>query len=619
MDIELVRGRVAELAGEAPESIGLDDNLFELGLDSIQLMRLAGEIRRTGVKIGFAELAANPTLRAWGALTGSPVEELPEPEYTGDVFPLGLMQHAYWVGRDSGQPLGGVAAHLYVEFDGEALDPERLRAALRKLVARHDMLRVRLTDNGEQLVAAEAEPALTVHSESTVDDLAATRSRLSHQLMDIEAGQVFTAELSRLPGGGSRLHFDIDMVAADAVSYRLLLSELAGFYADPSLELPPIGYSYRRYRLSRPQPAPADVAWWQERLPRLPLGPALPAADGATPAVKRRHFTITPAEYDALRSAARRRGLTPAAVLAAAFAEVIGRWSASQHFLLNVPLFDRDPVHPDITAVAGDFSNSILVEIDLREPRTFADLAAAVQSRMHADAAHASYPGLQVLRDLGRRERRQVLAPVVFTSALNLGDLFDDTVRRTFGSPVWIISQGPQVLLDAQVTELDGGVLVNWDSREERFPDGVLDEMFAAFERLAVAPDWDKLTERRAHTVDQARAPERQAIAPRTDLEKVLALVFAEVLNTGEVSVTDDLFALGGDSVMASTIVARIRDGLDTTAVTVRTLFSAPTVAELAGHMLAAEARPGQLAAAAEVFLEIDGLTDSEVLAQLEA
>ena len=65
-----------------------------------------------------------------------------------------------------------------------------------------------------------------------------------------------------------------------------------------------------------------------------------------------------------------------------------------------------------------------------------------------------------------------------------------------FGTPAWIISQGPQVLLDAQVTEFDGGVLVNWDVRDGVFAPGVIDAMFGyhvdELLRLAAADDaWD--------------------------------------------------------------------------------------------------------------------------------
>ena len=52
-------------------------------------------------------------------------------------------------------------------------------------------------------------------------------------------------------------------------------------------------------------------------------------------------------------------------------------------------------------------------------------------------------------------------------------------MTEAFGTPSWIISQGPQVSLDAQVTEFDGGVMVNWDVRDDVFPAGVIDAMFA--------------------------------------------------------------------------------------------------------------------------------------------
>ena len=59
-------------------------------------------------------------------------------------FALAPMQHAMWVGRNDNQQLGGVAGHLYVEFDspatGVGIDPQRLRTAATALARRHPML-----------------------------------------------------------------------------------------------------------------------------------------------------------------------------------------------------------------------------------------------------------------------------------------------------------------------------------------------------------------------------------------------------------------------------------------------------------------------------------------------
>ncbi|EUA87672.1 condensation domain protein [Mycobacterium ulcerans str. Harvey] len=167
--------------------------------------------------------------------------------------------------------------------------------------------------------------------------------------------------------------------------------------------------------------------------------------------------------------------------LAAVFADTIGGWSEQGKFLLNVPLFQRESVHPDIDRVVGDFTSSIMLEVDVTEDVSVAQRARDIQRRMYESGSHAAYSGLEVLRDLGRYRGEPMLAPVVFTSALDLGELFADEVIETFGDPVWIISQGPQVLLDAQVTELRGGLLVNWDARESAFPPGLIDTMFNRF------------------------------------------------------------------------------------------------------------------------------------------
>ncbi len=510
-DVEELRRTVANLVEEDPESIGPDANLFELGLDSIALMQLVGRWRRSGIEVNFAELAHNPTISAWsrlmyerepaavagpGAGTGLGVGA-----GAGAEFPLAVLQHAYWIGRGEGQWLGGVAAHLYTEFDGVGVDPDRLRTAIERLVIRHDMLRARFTADGQQRIEPTSGwRGLTVHDLRGLDHqqstarLASIRDTLSHQMLDIERGEVFCTALSVLPGERTRLHLDVDMVAADAVSYRILLADLARCYEQPDATLPAVGYSFREYRMarleSRNEAARQAAQWWQGRLPDLPGAPELPLASRhvgqrSGPArVSRRHFMLAAQARAALTDSSRRRGLTPAMVVATAFAEVLGAWSAQPRFLLNVPLFDREQLHPDVDKLVGDFTSSVLLEVDLTEPVEFAERVRRMQSQMHTDAAHVGYSGVEVLRDLTRHRGEQVFAPVVFTSALSLGELFDAGVRRNFGDPVWIISQNPQVLLDAQITEINGGLLVNWDVREQEFADGVVDAMFAAFTRL---------------------------------------------------------------------------------------------------------------------------------------
>src|SRR4029077_16288057 len=69
--------------------------------------------------------------------------------------------------------------------------------------------------------------------------------------------------------------------------------------------------------------------------------------------------------------------------------------------------------------------------------------------------------------------------------------------------------------------------------------------------------------------------------APGSAVEEILAGIYARVLGLERVGVDDSFFDLGGDSISAMRLVAAINTSLDA-GVSVRTLFEAPTVAQLA-------------------------------------
>ncbi|MCO5987221.1 amino acid adenylation domain-containing protein [Actinoallomurus spadix] len=512
-----VREDVARVLEIPVDEVDDGRDLFELGLDSLRLMSLVSAWRRRGWTVSFQDLSEDPVLETWVALisksTGTePVSPVPAHrpapvsaslDEEEAPYPLATMQHAYWVGRQDGQPLGGVAAHFYTELDGHDLDPRRLGEALEALTARHGMLRVRIDDEGRQHHVATG-PRLTVHDlrdrsaeevDAVLDDL---RERYTHARMDVAAGEVIRIALSLLPQGRTRLHLDLDMIAGDALSLRNLLSDLRRLYEEPGEPLPPIGLNYRRYlaeRARRRGPEREESArWWRERIPDLPGSPQLPttvdllrpvsAADTALTRTGRLHHWLDPEAKAALIERSRRHGITPAALLATAFAEVVAAWSGTQRFLLNLPLFDREMITPDVAQLVGDFSSSIMLDADLRADLPVVEQARQLQARLRAAVAHGAYGGVEVLRDLSRHQGGPVLAPVVYTSAIGLGEIYDSEVQACFGRPVWIISQGPQVALDAQVTELDGGLLLNWDVREGVFAPGALTAAFAAYRRL---------------------------------------------------------------------------------------------------------------------------------------
>lgn len=92
-------------------------------------------------------------------------------------------------------------------------------------------------------------------------------------------------------------------------------------------------------------------------------------------------------------------------------------------------------------------------------------------------------------------------------------------------------------------------------------------------------------------SVEEARQRARRAmVAPRTPAEGILAQIWCEVLHLKEVSVDDNFFSLGGDSILAILVVSRAnKAGLRTTP---RQLFQHQSIAELARVAVASGEAP---------------------------
>jgi mycobactin phenyloxazoline synthetase len=118
---------------------------------------------------------------------------------------------------------------------------------------------------------------------------------------------------------------------------------------------------------------------------------------------------------------------------------------------------------------------------------------------------------------------------------------------------------------------------------------------------------------------EAAEASDAKDRTPRNDVEAAIAEIIAEVLGVDSVGVHDDFFALGGDSVLATTVIARVRDWLDIDHALVADLFATRSVAGFADRLdkrEVARGTPQRLAVVARHYLDVAALTDEEVLAE---
>ena len=431
----------------------------------------------------------------------------PDPAARHEPFPLTDVQGAYLVGRGPAYDYGGVACHAYAELEFDDLDPERLRGAWNALVRRHDMLRAVVSPEGHQRVLPEPPgESLTVTDVGdgdTAAHAARARERMRDLVPDPSSWPLVRLHLTR---GADRayLHLSVDLLAADYTSVRLLLDELAALYDDPDHPLPPLEATFRDYVIAHRSLLESpryqrDRAYWTERAEDLPPAPELPLVEHATDASAR--FTrlasaLPPEQWSALRSRAAERGLTPAAVALAAYAETLSLWSRRPDFTLNLPVSQRLPLHPDVDRVVGDFTSLTLLAVHADDGATFTERARTRQGRLIEDVDHCLYSGNELLAELSRRrDEAAVLMPVVFTGAIGTeqdGDRDSWASREVHG-----LSQTPQVWVDCQVSGAGDALAVRWDVREGVLPDGLAARAFGAYtgllSRLALSDEpWDE-------------------------------------------------------------------------------------------------------------------------------
>ena len=626
---ELLCGLFAEVLGV--DRVGIDDGFFDLGGHSLLAARLTGRIRSSlGAEVSLRDVFDAPTAAGLAARCGAASRRTPIRAFErGPEAPVSFGQRGLWIADTVAGPDATYNIPVALRLLGD-VDINALRTAFRDVAVRHESLRtvIRLVD-GEPLQRTlppdDAVPLLRFeHAQVPAEDLDGMVAQAAGQVFDLSADLPIHGWVFSTGPDQHVLLLLMHHIAADGWSLRPLLADLGTAYAArrtgraPQWTDLPVQYAdyalWQRELLGDPQDPDSALAghldYWRRQLaglaPELPLALDRPRPEEPSRRGENVEFTV-PAELHAgLAAAARECQVTMFMLMQSALAVLLYRMGAGPDVPLGTVTAGRgDDALGDLV---GLFVNTLVLRCDLSGDPTLRELVARVRETDLAAFAHQDLP-FELLVDELNPARSMGRHPLVQTMLVLQNQ---DEARPEFEElkvePYETEETSAKFDLTVSLTEAfgedgrAGGIAGAWEFSVDLFDRAGAEAMAAQFVRILEALAADR--ERHVDEIDVgnlgAAARARRDAAdepvaqdggrgPRDAAERALCELFAEVLGVERVGIDDDFFDLGGNSLLAIRLTGRVRAALGLE-LGIRDLFRAPTIADLAQRMQAADA-----------------------------
>ncbi|WP_017735410.1 non-ribosomal peptide synthetase [Pseudomonas sp. CBZ-4] len=435
------------------ERVGRRDHFFELGGHSLLAMRMVSQVRqRLGVELLLGDLFANAELAAVAdVLASAGRSTLPDnlPANRDEAVPLSFAQQRLWFlalleGANTAYniPIG-------LRLRGQ-LHVEALQRALARIVARHETLRSRFAQHGDEarVLILPPEDVLPLqvqdlrHHAQPQQALEALIHGEASAPFDLERGPLLRGRLIVMADDHHVLLLTLHHIVSDGGSMGVLTRELMALYkafslglADP---LPPLAIQYGDFAVWQRLWLSGEVlhrqsAYWQQALAAAPVLLTLPT-DRPRPARQDYAGSSVEVRLDerltaALKALGQRHGTTLYMILMTAWASLLTRLSGQPELVIGSPVANRNRV--EVEGLIGLFVNTLAVRIDTSGDVSTEALLARVKAQALAAQAHQDLPFEQVV-EITRPTRSLAHSPLFQTlltwqdssaPALALGEL----------------------------------------------------------------------------------------------------------------------------------------------------------------------------------------------------
>ncbi|MBQ1075173.1 amino acid adenylation domain-containing protein [Micromonospora sp. C31] len=425
----------AVLPGRRP---GPQVSFFDLGghsLHATQVLARLGD--RLGVRLPIRELFENPTLRGFAArveaaLTDDRESAVPIPARPAGLreFPLSMAQSSLWY-LDQLDPDGAYTDGYLLHLRGD-LDVPALRAAVDRLVARHEVLSSRVVErDGVPSLVVDPEAKLRLRVRQATDAVVArgdTEAMLEYvrqrATRRIDLGGVLTeATLHRFSDRDHVLEWTSHHVVTDGWSNEVILREIAESYAahraGREADLAPLAIQYGDY--SRWQQdylvsasARRDGDFWRSYLKgydgELALATDLERTEDRARAAGQHRREWDETFSAEVRAFAKQHNVTLFMVVHAVSAVLMAKLAQQSDVVIGAAVAGRHPAQTK--DLVGFFANTLPFRYQVDPEHSAPAVIASVRDSALNAMDHQSLP-LQRIVDLVGAPRRPGVSPLV--------------------------------------------------------------------------------------------------------------------------------------------------------------------------------------------------------------
>ncbi|HET9226936.1 MAG TPA: amino acid adenylation domain-containing protein, partial [Thermoanaerobaculia bacterium] len=364
------------------ERVGVQDDFFDLGGDSILSLRVVARAAEEGLQITPRQVFERHTVSALAEVAVAVGSEGNAAAVEGPA-PLTPIQRSYFERRPADPHHFNFPVLL---IPREPLDPIRLERTLGLLIDRHDALRLRFEHDGNewtQRVAPTGEPVpisridLSALPDPARDAAFTAAAEALQGSLDLGRGMV---QAALFHGAPERLLLIVHHLAVDAVSWRVLLEDFErAWNAEARLPSPAVPFSRWAERLAALAGSPEtarELHFWRARNDAAAGGRRLPLdLEGGEDTEATTGLVTVSLDPEATRSflkdAHRAYQTRPDELLLAALAEAVAGWTGERTLWVDLEGHGREPALAgleglDLSRTVGWFTSLHPLWIDLR-------------------------------------------------------------------------------------------------------------------------------------------------------------------------------------------------------------------------------------------------------------